>query len=148
MRLFSCFRTISNQQQCVGEFKGVTSRSLYDRELVRVILTIALFILYPITTIFSTMFSEGDSFAILEQSYLLRIIWNSLSVSATVACYPLYSVYVLHFIPLEWQANVPACSVSFFGSANSYAAFCGELGIALMLGRSGYITDFLVNISD
>ncbi|AIZ79011.1 ABC transporter permease [Actinobacillus equuli] len=113
--------------------------------LLVVVLTIALFILYPITTIFSTMFSEGNAFVILEQSYLLRIVWNSLSVSATVGvlstvlglCFALYTTRI---------ATKRTRLLSKFFSVLPMVTppFVVSLGIALMLGRSGYITDFLV----
>ncbi|WP_018651028.1 ABC transporter permease [Actinobacillus capsulatus] len=113
--------------------------------LLAVVLTIALFILYPITTIFSTMFSEGNALVILEQSYLLRIIWNSLSVSATVGmlstvlglCFALYTTRM---------ASKRTRLLSKFFSVLPMVTppFVVSLGITLMLGRSGYLTGFLV----
>ncbi|WP_404811195.1 ABC transporter permease [Actinobacillus pleuropneumoniae] len=113
--------------------------------LLSVILTITLFILYPITAIFSTMFSESNAFAILEQSYILRVVWNSLSVSATVGvlstvlglCFALYTTRM---------ASKRTRLLSKFFSVLPIVTppFVVSLGIALMLGRSGYITEFLV----
>lgn len=143
--IFLAFALLAISSNALANLKVLQADRFMIVSLLVVILTIALFILYPITTIFSTMFSEGDSFAILEQSYLLRIIWNSLSVSATVGllstvlglCFALYTTRM---------ASKRTRLLSKFFSVLPIVTppFVVSLGIALMLGRSGYITDFLV----
>ncbi len=143
--IFLAFALLAISSNALANLKVLQADRFMIVSLLVVILTIALFILYPITTIFSTMFSEGDSFAILEQSYLLRIIWNSLSVSATVGllstvlglCFALYTTRM---------ASKRTRLLSKFFSVLPIVTppFVVSLGIALMLGRSGYITEFLV----
>ncbi|WP_420923714.1 ABC transporter permease [Actinobacillus pleuropneumoniae] len=143
--IFLAFALLAISSNALANLKVLQADRFMIVSLLVVILTIALFILYPITTIFSTMFSEGDSFAILEQSYLLRIIWNSLSVSATVGllstvlglCFALYTTRM---------ASKRTRLLSKFFSVLPIVTppFVVSLGITLMLGRSGYITEFLV----
>ncbi|EFX91899.1 hypothetical protein HMPREF0027_1011 [Actinobacillus ureae ATCC 25976] len=82
--IFLALALLAISSNVLANLKVLQAERFMIVSLLVVVLTIALFILYPITTIFSTMFSEGNSFAILEQSYILLIVWNSLSVSATV----------------------------------------------------------------
>lgn len=143
--IFLALALLAISSNALANLKVLQADRFMIVSLLVVILTIALFILYPITTIFSTMFSEGDSFAILEQSYLLRIIWNSLSVSATVGL--LSSVLGLCFaLYTTRMASKRTRLLSKFFSVLPIVTppFVVSLGIALMLGRSGYITEFLV----
>ncbi|WP_419851670.1 ABC transporter permease [Actinobacillus pleuropneumoniae] len=143
--IFLALALLAISSNALANLKVLQADRFMIVSLLAVVLTIVLFILYPITTIFSTMFSEDNAFAILEQSYLLRIIWNSLSVSATVGllstvlglCFALYTTRM---------ASKRTRLLSKFFSVLPIVTppFVVSLGIALMLGRSGYITEFLV----
>ncbi|WGE70623.1 iron ABC transporter permease [Actinobacillus equuli subsp. haemolyticus] len=143
--IFLALALLAISSNALANLKVLQADRFMIVSLLVVVLTIALFILYPITTIFSTMFSEGNALVILEQSYLLRIVWNSLSVSATVGvlstvlglCFALYTTRI---------ASKRTRLLSKFFSVLPMVTppFVVSLGIALMLGRSGYITDFLV----
>ncbi|SUT92405.1 ABC transporter permease [Actinobacillus lignieresii] len=143
--IFLAFALLAISGNALANLKVLQADRFMIASLLAVILTITLFILYPITAIFSTMFSEGDSFVILEQSYILRIIWNSLSVSATVGvlstvlglCFALYTTRM---------ASKRTRLLSKFFSVLPMVTppFVVSLGITLMLGRSGYLTGFLV----
>ncbi|WGE57916.1 ABC transporter permease [Actinobacillus equuli] len=143
--IFLALALLAISSNALANLKVLQADRFMIVSLLVVVLTIVLFILYPITTIFSTMFSEGNALVILEQSYLLRIVWNSLSVSATVGvlstflglCFALYTTRI---------ATKRTRLLSKFFSVLPMVTppFVVSLGIALMLGRSGYITDFLV----
>ncbi|EFN01113.1 iron ABC transporter permease [Actinobacillus pleuropneumoniae] len=143
--IFLALSLLAISSNALANLKVLQADRFMIVSLLGVILTITLFILYPITTIFSRIFSEGNAFVILEQSYILRIIWNSLSVSATVGllstvlglCFALYTTRM---------ASKRTRLLSKFFSVLPIVTppFVVSLGIALMLGRSGYITEFLV----
>ncbi|MCQ9631271.1 ABC transporter permease [Actinobacillus suis] len=143
--IFLALALLAISSNALANLKVLQADRFLIVSLLVVVLTIAFFILYPITTIFSTMFSEGNAFAILEQSYILRIIWNSLSVSATVGvlstvlglCFALYTTRIA-------SKRTRLLSKCFSVLPMVTPPFVVSLGITLMLGRSGYITDFLV----
>ncbi len=143
--IFLALSLLAISSNALANLKVLQADRFMIVSLLGVILTITLFILYPITAIFSKIFSEGNAFAILEQSYILRIIWNSLSVSATVGvlstvlglCFALYTTRM---------ASKRTRLLSKFFSVLPMVTppFVVSLGITLMLGRSGYLTGFLV----
>ena len=143
--IFLALSLLAISSNALANLKVLQADRFMIVSLLGVILTITLFILYPITAIFSTMFSESNAFAILEQSYILRVVWNSLSVSATVGvlstvlglCFALYTTRM---------ASKRTRLLSKFFSVLPMVTppFVVSLGITLMLGRSGYLTGFLV----
>ncbi|VEB26249.1 iron(III) transport system permease [Actinobacillus lignieresii] len=143
--IFLAFALLAISGNTLANLKVLQADRFMIVSLLVVVLTIALFILYPITTIFSTMWREGNSFAILEQSYILRIVWNSLSVSATVGilstvlglCFALYTTRMA-------TKHTRFLSKCFSVLPMVTPPFVVSLGITLMLGRSGYLTGFLV----
>lgn len=113
--------------------------------LALVMLTLAVFILYPTVAVFITMWQEGNPFEVLQQDYLLQLLWNSLSVSLTVGV--LSTFFGLAFA--LYTTRIASKRTQFIGKILSILPivtppFVVSLGVTLMLGRSGYITTFLV----
>lgn len=109
------------------------------------------FIVYPIIAIFISMFYDSDHNFVpgqiidtIKQPYILRIITNSLSVAATIGV--LATFFGLLFALYTTRI---ARRTAFVGKLFSILPivtppFVVALGITLMLGRSGYVTEFLV----
>ncbi|MDP8099402.1 ABC transporter permease [Pasteurella atlantica] len=125
-----------------------------DKFIIASLLSIALiiffFIVYPIISIFISMFYDGTEFVpsqvidTIKQPYILRIITNSLSVAATIGV--LATFFGLLFALYTTRI---AKRTAFIGKLFSILPivtppFVVALGITLMLGRSGYVTEFLV----
>ncbi|KAE9539298.1 iron ABC transporter permease [Ursidibacter maritimus] len=119
--------------------------------LLSIILLIFFFIVYPTIAIFISMFYDGDEFipsqvlTILQQPYVLRVVTNSLSVAATVGI--LSTLFGLAFALYTTRI---AQRTAFIGKIFSILPivtppFVVGLGVTLMLGRSGYVTEFLVD---
>ncbi|TNH05679.1 iron ABC transporter permease [Testudinibacter sp. TR-2022] len=117
--------------------------------LISIVLLIFFFIVYPTIAIFISMFYDGDVFApeqvvrILGQSYIIRVIGNSLFLSAFVGI--LSTVFGLAFALYTTRI---ARKTAFIGKIFSILPivtppFVVGLGVTLMLGRSGYVTEFL-----
>ncbi|WP_373766155.1 ABC transporter permease [Glaesserella sp.] len=118
--------------------------------LISIILLIFFFIVYPTVAIFISMFYDGSEFvpsqvvSILKQPYVLRVITNSLSVATTVGI--LSTLFGLAFALYTTRI---AKRTAFIGKIFSILPivtppFVVGLGVTLMLGRSGYVTAFLV----
>ncbi|WP_373778756.1 ABC transporter permease [Glaesserella sp.] len=118
--------------------------------LISIILLIFFFIVYPTIAIFISMFYDGSEFVpaqvftILKQPYVLRVITNSLGVAATVGI--LSTLFGLAFALYTTRI---AKRTAFIGKIFSILPivtppFVVGLGVTLMLGRSGYVTSFLV----
>ncbi len=117
--------------------------------LISIILIIFFFIVYPTVAIFISMFYDGGTFApqqvvrILGQQYILRIITNSLMLSGFVGL--ISTVFGLAFALYTTRI---ARRTAFIGKIFSILPivtppFVVGLGVTLMLGRSGYVTEFL-----
>lgn len=117
--------------------------------LLCIILLIFFFIVYPTLAIFVSMFYDGDTFApqqvmrILTQSYIVRVITNSLFLSGFVGI--VSTVFGLAFALYTTRI---ARRTAFIGKIFSILPivtppFVVGLGVTLMLGRSGYVTEFL-----
>lgn len=117
--------------------------------LISIILLIFFFIVYPTVAILISMFYDGDNFApqqvlrILNQSYIVRVISNSLFLSAFVGI--ISTVFGLAFALYTTRI---AQRTAFIGKIFSILPivtppFVVGLGVTLMLGRSGYVTEFL-----
>ncbi|WP_439240812.1 ABC transporter permease [Lonepinella sp. BR2474] len=124
-----------------------------DKFIIGSILTIVLliffFIVYPTVAIFISMFYDGDTFApqqvlrILGQSYIVRVITNSLALSTFVGL--ISTIFGLAFALYTTRI---ARRTAFIGKIFSILPivtppFVVGLGVTLMLGRSGYVTEFL-----
>lgn len=118
--------------------------------LISIILLIFFFIVYPTVAIFISMFFDGSEFVpsqvlkIIQQPYVIRVIGNSLSVAATVGI--LSTLFGLMF---SLYTTRIAKRTAFIGKIFSILPivtppFVVGLGVTLMLGRSGYVTAFLV----
>lgn len=119
--------------------------------LLSIILLIFFFIVYPTIAIFVSMFYNGSEFVpsqvltILQQPYVVRVIGNSLSVAGTVGV--LSTLFGLAFALYTTRI---AKRSAFIGRIFSILPivtppFVVGLGVTLMLGRSGYVTEFLVD---
>lgn len=119
--------------------------------LISIILLIFFFIVYPTIAIFISMFYNGSDFVpsqvltILQQPYVARVIGNSLSVAGTVGI--LSTLFGLTFALYTTRI---AKRSAFIGRIFSILPivtppFVVGLGVTLMLGRSGYVTSFLVD---
>ncbi|MBV7388273.1 iron ABC transporter permease [Pasteurellaceae bacterium TAE3-ERU1] len=117
--------------------------------LLAIILLIFFFIVYPTVAIFISMFYDGDEFVpgqvlhILSQNYIIRVITNSLLLSGFVGL--MSTVFGLAFALYTTRI---AKRTAFIGKIFSILPivtppFVVGLGVTLMLGRSGYVTDFL-----
>ena len=117
--------------------------------LLAIILLIFFFIVYPTLAIFVSMFYDGDTFApqqiwrILGQNYIVRVIANSLFLSAFVGL-----VSTIFGLAFALYTTRIARRTAFIGKIFSILPivtppFVVGLGVTLMLGRSGYVTEFL-----
>ena len=117
--------------------------------LILIVLLIGLFIVYPTLAIFVSMFYDGDTFQpsqitrILSQSYILRVIGNSLLLSGFVGL--MSTIFGLAFALYTTRI---AKRTAFIGKIFSILPivtppFVVGLGVTLMLGRSGYLTEWL-----
>ncbi len=117
--------------------------------LLTIILLIFFFIVYPTVAIFVSMFYDGDTFApqqifdILGQSYIIRVIANSLLLSTFVGL-----VATIFGLAFALYTTRIAQRTAFIGKIFSILPivtppFVVGLGVTLMLGRSGYVTEFL-----
>ncbi|WP_414835678.1 ABC transporter permease [Bibersteinia trehalosi] len=116
--------------------------------LLCIILLIFFFIVYPTLAIFVSMFYDGDTFApeqvvtILSQGYIVRVISNSLFLSSFVGL--VSTVFGLAFALYTTRI---ARRTAFIGKIFSILPivtppFVVGLGVTLMLGRSGYVTEW------
>ena len=117
--------------------------------LLAIILLIGLFIVYPTLAIFVSMFYDGDTFRpgqiteILGKSYILRVIGNSLMLSGFVGL-----MSTLFGLAFALYTTRIAKRTAFIGKIFSILPivtppFVVGLGVTLMLGRSGYITEWM-----
>lgn len=117
--------------------------------LLAIVLLIGLFIVYPTLAIFVSMFYDGETFRpgqmaeILGKSYILRVIANSLMLSAFVGL-----MSTLFGLAFALYTTRIAKRTAFIGKIFSILPivtppFVVGLGVTLMLGRSGYITEWL-----
>ncbi|TCP95068.1 iron(III) transport system permease protein [Cricetibacter osteomyelitidis] len=117
--------------------------------LLAIILLIFFFIVYPTLAIFVSMFYDGDTFSpeqvwrILNQNYIVRVISNSLLLSGFVGL-----VSTFFGLAFALYTTRIAKRTAFIGKIFSILPivtppFVVGLGVTLMLGRSGYVTEFL-----
>lgn len=122
--------------------------------LIAVFVLLLVFILYPSLIVLSQLFYEDGIYSfqsaskLLKQPYLPQIIWNSLILSASVGIFS-----TLLGLCLALYTSRVARKTQFLGKIFSILPiitppFVVGLGIVLLMGRSGYITQFLVNHFD
>lgn len=118
--------------------------------LISIILLIFFFIVYPTLSIFISMFYNGTEFVpsqiieIVKKPYIIRIIGNSLSVSISVGF--LATLFGLIFALYTTRIAKRTAVIGKIFSILPIVTppFVVGLGVTLMLGRSGYVTQFLV----
>lgn len=117
--------------------------------LIAIILLIGIFILYPSIAIFTPMLYDGEHFSplyfvtILSNSHIIRVILNSiwLAITVGIGC-------TFFGLALAIYTTRIAKRSAFIGRIFSILPivtppFIVGLGVTLMLGRSGYVTDFM-----
>ena len=121
--------------------------------LLLIILLIALFIVFPTIAIFKAMFyDESGAFVpaqvldILGRSYIVRVIGNSLMLSGFVGL-----MSTLFGLAFALYTTRIARRTAFVGKIFSILPivtppFVVGLGVTLMLGRSGYVTEWLMHL--
>lgn len=118
--------------------------------LIAIVMSISFFIVYPTFAILLSMFFDKGEFqpeqvlSIVQQPYVARVVGNSLAVSSTVGI--LSTFFGLAFALYTTRI---AKRTAFIGKIFSILPivtppFVVGLGVTLMLGRSGYVTAFLV----
>jgi len=121
--------------------------------LLLIILLIALFIVFPTIAIFKAMFYDesgafvpGQVLDILGRSYIVRVISNSLMLSGFVGL-----MSTLFGLAFALYTTRIARRTAFVGKIFSILPivtppFVVGLGVTLMLGRSGYVTEWLMHL--
>ncbi|MDX7985957.1 iron ABC transporter permease [Xenorhabdus sp. 12] len=118
--------------------------------LVSIIALVGVFILFPSIAIFIPMFTdESGQFApfeflsILRQSHILKIITNSvlLSVSVGLGCTFFGLILAIYTARIAKRSAIIGRIFSILPIVTP--PFVVGLGVTLMMGRSGYITEFL-----
>lgn len=135
----------------LATLKFMQSDKFVIASLLSIILLIFFFIVYPTIAIFLSMFYNTDDqfvpaqvIGILSQSYLLKIILNSLAVSGFVGM--VATIFGLAFALYTTRIAKRSAAISKIFSILPIVTppFVVGLGVTLMLGRSGYVTDFMV----
>ena len=121
--------------------------------LLLIILLIALFIVFPTIAIFKAMFYDesgafvpGQVLDIFGRSYIVRVIGNSLMLSGFVGL-----MSTLFGLAFALYTTRIARRTAFVGKIFSILPivtppFVVGLGVTLMLGRSGYVTEWLMHL--
>lgn len=136
--------------QSLAKLKVMQGDRFIISALLLVVGLIGIFILFPTLTIFSSMLQDNGQFAldsslrVFKQSQLPKVIWQSVSVSATVGLLATFFglLFALYTTRLAKRTR-------FFGKIFSILPivtppFVVGLGTVLLLGRTGYVTTFLV----
>lgn len=120
--------------------------------LICIIALIAVFIIYPSIAIFIPMFTNdtGDFaplafMAVLGQSHILQVIWNSflLSVAVGIGCTFFGLVLAIYTTRIAKRSAVIGRIFSILPIVTP--PFIVGLGVTLMMGRSGYLTEFMAD---
>lgn len=149
--LFLVLALIGITTNALATFKIMQGDRFIIASLLSIVLIIFFFIVYPTVAIFLSMFFNGDAFVpsqtleILQRPYILRIIGNSLSVAATVGI--LSTLFGLAFALYTTRIAKRSAVIGKIFSILPIVTppFVVGLGVTLMLGRSGYVTAFLVD---
>lgn len=115
------------------------------------LIIIGLFIVYPTGILFSTLFySEGQfnlshSLSVFSQPQMGRVILNSLSVSGAVGLLSTFFGLLFALYTTRIGKRTRFISKTFSMLPIVTPPFVVGLGIAMLFGRAGYVTEFLVN---
>ncbi|MBS4432357.1 iron ABC transporter permease [Pectobacterium punjabense] len=119
--------------------------------LISIIALIGVFILYPSIAIFIPMFTnDSGEFAplafmqIFGQTHILRVIWNSflLSVAVGIGCTFFGMVLAIYTSRIARRSAIIGRIFSILPIVTP--PFVVGLGVTLMMGRSGYVTELMV----
>ncbi|EOX5560666.1 ABC transporter permease [Yersinia enterocolitica] len=119
--------------------------------LVTIIALITVFILFPSIAIFIPIFTdESGTFApwqfmaILGQAHILQVIWNSfvLSVAVGIGCTFFGMVLAIYTTRIAKRSALLGRIFSILPIVTP--PFVVGLGVTLMMGRSGYVTELMV----
>ncbi|MBN3132453.1 ABC transporter permease [Pectobacterium sp. CHL-2024] len=120
--------------------------------LISITALIGVFILYPSIAIFIPMFTnDSGEFAplafmqILGQTHILRVIWNSflLSVAVGIGCTFFGMVLAIYTSRIARRSAIIGRIFSILPIVTP--PFVVGLGVTLMMGRSGYMTELMVD---
>lgn len=133
----------------LAKMKVMQSDKFVIASLLSIVLLIFFFIVYPTLAIFISMFYKGDEFVpgqvldIVKQPYVIRIILNSLAVAGTIGILATAFglVFALYTTRIAKRSAVIGKIFSILPIVTP--PFVVGLGVTLMLGRSGYVTEFL-----
>ncbi|HDR1041440.1 TPA: iron ABC transporter permease [Pasteurella multocida] len=134
----------------LAQLKVMQGDKFIIASLIAIVMTIFFFIVYPTFAILLSMFFDNGEFKpqqvaeIIQQPYVIRVVGNSLAVSSVVGV--LSTIFGLAFALYTTRI---AKRTAFIGKIFSILPivtppFVVGLGVTLMLGRSGYVTAFLV----
>ncbi|NNI43505.1 ABC transporter permease [Pasteurella multocida] len=134
----------------LAQLKVMQGDKFVIASLIAIVMTIFFFIVYPTFAILLSMFFDNGEFKpqqvaeIIQQPYVIRVVGNSLAVSSVVGV--LSTIFGLAFA--LYTTRIAKCT-AFIGKIFSILPivtppFVVGLGVTLMLGRSGYVTAFLV----
>lgn len=119
--------------------------------LVTIISLIGVFILFPSIAIFVPVFtSDQGTFApwqfmrILSQAHILQVIWNSVLLSAAVGVGCTFFGLILAIYTTRIAKRSALIGRIFSILPIVTPPFVVGLGVTLMMGRSGYITELMV----
>ncbi len=119
--------------------------------LIAIIALIGLFILYPSIAIFKPMvlddsgaFAPWQFMAVLGQRHILQVIWNSflLSVAVGIGCTFFGLVLAIYTARIARRSAIIGRVFSILPIVTP--PFVVGLGVTLMMGRSGYVTELMV----
>ncbi|MEH0832515.1 iron ABC transporter permease [Pectobacterium cacticida] len=119
--------------------------------LISIIALIGVFILYPSIAIFIPMFTSDSGelaplafMQILSQTHILRVIWNSflLSVAVGIGCTFFGMVLAIYTSRIARRSAIIGRIFSILPIVTP--PFVVGLGVTLMMGRSGYVTELMV----
>lgn len=120
--------------------------------LVSIVVLIGIFILYPSIAIFIPMFTNSAGefvplgfMAVLGQSHILQVIWNSflLSMAVGIGCTFFGLVLAIYTTRIARRSAIVGRVFSILPIVTP--PFIVGLGVTLMMGRSGYVTELMVS---
>lgn len=118
--------------------------------LIAVVGLIALFIVFPSVAIFIPMFTDNNGdfapfafVSILTQSHIVQVIWNSVMLSLAVGAGCTFFGLILAIYTSRIAKRSAIIGRVFSILPIVTPPFIVGLGVTLMMGRSGYVTEFL-----
>ena len=118
--------------------------------LIAIVALIGLFIIWPSLAIFKPMVTADDGsfaplqfMAVLGQKHILQVIWNSFLLSAAVGVGCTFFGMVLAIYTTRIAKRSALLGRVFSILPIVTPPFVVGLGVTLMMGRSGYVTEFM-----